>query len=244
MLPQEAEEAQAPVANSRQAFMERIKTRHPELDENDEEGFYSAVNADYDEDEEGREVLKKYREEDSRLRDIFANDPRMANIFLGMSRGENVLEYLLDNFGQDFLDAINDPENDEARERIAQKQREWLERQSQSRELEKKAADNLDKALDAFEAVAAEMGADETAQEEAFKRFIDFQKRAIINDIDEEMWKLFFKGVNYDSDVEQAGLEGEVRGRNARIRERLRDSGNASPMGIGGAAASAPETEN
>lgn len=238
------EEQQAPVTSSRQAFTERVKTRHPELDENDEESFYSAVNADYDEDDEGREALKRYREDDEKLRDIFSNDPRMANIFLGMARGENVLEYLIENFGQDFLDAINDPENEEARERIAQKQQEWLDRQSKSKELEQQAADNLEKALDAFDAVAEETGADENAKEEAFKKFTEFQQRAIVNDIDEDMWRLFFKGVTHDADVEQAGIEGETRGRNAKIREKLRNSGESSPMGIGGAAAQAPENEN
>lgn len=231
------EEQQAPVNSSREAFVARIKERHPELDDSDEEGFYSAVNADYDEDSEGLEELKKFREDDARLRDIFQNDARMANIFLGMARGENVLEYLIDNFGQDFLDAINDPENEEARQRIAEKQKQWLERQASARDLEKQAAENLDKALDAFDAVAEEVGADEAAQEEAFKKYTEFQQRAIVNDIDEDMWRLFFNGVTHDADVEQAGIEGEVRGRNEKIRERLRNEGEKNPMDMGGAAA-------
>lgn len=232
---------ETPVTSSRQAFVDRIKTRHPELDENDEEGFYSAINADYDEDDEGREELKRYKEDDAKLRDIFQNDPRMANIFLGMARGENVLEYLIDNFGQDFLDAINDPENEEARQRIAEKQKQWLERQASARELEKQASENLDRALDAFEVVADETGADEETREEAFKRFTDFQQRAIVNDIDEDMWRLFFNGVTHDTDVEQAGMEGETRGRNAKISERLRSQRERTPMDMGGAAAPAPK---
>lgn len=238
------EEQQAPIKSSREAFVARVKDRHPDLDDSDEEGFYSAVNADYDEDNDGLEELKKYREDDERLRDIFQNDPRMANIFLGMARGENVLEYLIDNFGQDFLDAINDPENEEARQRIAEKQKQWVEKQATSRDLEKQAADNLDKALDAFDAVAEEMDADEEAKEEAFKKFTEFQQRAIVNDIDEDMWRLFFKGVNYDSDVEQAGMEGETRGRNTRIRERLRSESDRTPMDMGGATARQSERTN
>lgn len=228
------EEQQAPVTSSRQAFVDRIKTRHPELDDSDEEGFYSAVNADYDEDDEGREELKRYKEDDERLRDIFQNDPRMANIFLGMARGENVLEYLIDNFGQDFLDAINNPENEEARQRIAEKQKQWVEKQAASRDLERQASENLDKALDAFDAVAEETGATDEDKEDAFKKFTEFQQRAIVNDIDEDMWRLFFKGVTHDADVEQAGIEGEVRGRNAKIRERLRGESEKNPMDMGG----------
>lgn len=230
-------EQEAPTMNSRQAFVDRIKTRHPELDESDEEGFYSAVNADYDEDDQGREELKRYKEDDEKLRGIFEQDPRMANMFLGMARGENVLEYLIDNFGQDFLDAINDPEDPEIRDRIAEKQQQWLENQAKNKELEQQAADNLEKALDAFDAVAEEMGADEQAQEEAFKRYTEFQQRAIVNDVDEDMWRLFFKGVNYDLDVEQAGIEGETRGRNAKIRERLRSTQERNPMDMSGASA-------
>lgn len=237
-LPVEgSEEQQAPVTSSREAFVARIKDRHPELDDSDEEAFYGAVNADYDEDDEGREALKKYREDDEKLRDIFQNDPRMANIFLGMARGENVLEYLIDNFGQDFLDAINDPENEEARQRIAEKQKQWVEKQAASRDLEKQASENLDKALDAFDAVAEETGADDNAKEEAFKKFTEFQQRAIVNDIDEDMWRLFFNGVTHDADVEQAGMEGEVRGRNSKIRERLRGESEKNPMDMGGATA-------
>lgn len=226
------DEQQTPVTSSRQAFTERIKSRHPELDENDEESFYSAINADYDEDDAGREELKRYKEDDERLRGIFESDPRMANVFLGMARGENVLEYLIDNFGQDFLDAINNPEDSELRDRIAEKQQQWLDRQSKSKELEEQTAANLEKALDAFDAVAEEMGADEEAQEEAFKKYTEFQQRAIVNDIDEDMWRLFFKGTSYDVDVEQAGIEGETRGRNAKIREKLRTP-ERTPMDMG-----------
>ena len=232
-----SEEQQAPIKSSREAFVARIKDRHPDLDETDEEGFYSAVNADYDEDDEDREELKKFREDDEKMRNIFQNDPRMANIFLGMARGENVLEYLIDNFGQDFLDAINDPENEEARQRIAEKQKQWVEKQAASRDLEAKAAENLDRALDAFDAVAEETGADDNAKEEAFKKFTEFQQRAIVNDIDEDMWRLFFNGVTHDADVEQASIEGEVRGRNAKISERLRGGSEKNPMDMGGAAA-------
>ena len=243
-----ANEEQQPVAmNSRQAFIDRIKTRHPDLDDSDEEKFYSAVNADYDEDDAGREELKRYREDDDKLRGIFEKDPRMANFFLGMARGENVLEYLIDNFGQDFLDAINNPEDPDFREKIAEKHKQWLERQAKNRELEQQAEANLDKALDAFDAVAEEMGADEQAQEEAFKRYTDFQQRAIVNDVDEDMWRLFFKGVNYDVDVEQAGIDGETRGRNTKIREKLRSEQERNPMDLSGASArqqSTPRASN
>lgn len=238
-----SEEQQAPVKSSREAFVARIKDRHPDLDDSDEESFYSAVNADYDEDDESREELKRYREDDERLRDIFQNDPRMANIFLGMARGENVLEYILDKFGPDFLEYINDPENEEVRQRIAEKQQQWIERQAAARDLEQKASENLDRALDAFDAVADEIGASDEDKEEAFRKFTEFQQRAIVNDIDEDMWRLFFKGVTYDADVEQAGMEGEVRGRNTKIRERLRGEREKNPMDMGGAAASAPQPE-
>lgn len=231
------EEQQAPIQSSREAFVARIKDRHPDLDDSDEEGFFSAVNADYDEDDSDREELKKYREDDEKLREIFKNDARMANVFLGMARGENVLEYLIDNFGQDFLDAINDPENEEARQRIAEKQRQWVEKQAAARDLEAKAAENLDRALDAFDAVAEETGATDEDKEEAFKKFTEFQQRAIVNDIDEDMWRLFFNGVTHDADVEQAGIEGEVRGRNEKIRERLRGESEKNPMDMGGATA-------
>lgn len=233
----ENEEQQAPIKSSREAFVARIKDRHPELDDSDEEGFYAAVNADYDDDSEGLEDLKRYRDDESRLREIFEKDPRMANIFLGMARGDNVLEYLVEKFGQDFLDLLNDPQNEELRENIAKKQREWVERQAQAKELEAQTAANIDKSLDAFDAVADELGADQNAKEEAFKKYVEFQQRAIVDDVDEDMWRLFFKGVTHDADVEQAGMEGEVRGRNSKIRERLRSGGDRSPMDMGGAAA-------
>jgi hypothetical protein len=246
--PMEAtEEQQAPIKSSREAFVARIKDRHPDLDVNDEEGFYSAVNADYDEDDEGREDLKRYREDDERMREIFESDPRMANIFLGMARGENVFEYILDKFGPDFLEYINDPENEEVRERIAQKQSEWLEKQAKAKEIQEQTEANIDKALDAFDAVADELGADEGVKEEAFKRFVEFQQRAIVNDIDADMWRMFFNGVTHDADVEQASLEGETRGRNEKIRERLRGQGSKNPMDMGGTSAptqSAPRSRS
>ena len=118
------------VKSGKQRFIERMKAKKPDLNYDDEEALYGSINDDYDA-YDGE--LKGYKENEEKLLGAFNKDPRIASLFLAMTKGENPLLYLIDNFGQDEIRAaLDDPE---MKEKIVEKQNAYLERQSKNSQL-------------------------------------------------------------------------------------------------------------
>lgn len=205
--------------SNREKFLSRFAERHPDIDTNDEEAYYGAINDDADERDQR---IKKYEDDEKVLGDAFQKDPRIANLFLSIARGENPLLYLVESFGSDFVDYLNDPDNEELRKQFGEKQKEYVEKQAKSRALQEQTEKNIDNTLDAFDRVADELGADDELKEKVFNYMAELQERLLVDDIDEKTWKIAFNSITHDDDVAQAGEEGEIRGRNAKIDERLR----------------------
>ena len=134
------------VKSGKQRFIERMKAKKPDLNYDDEEALYGSINDDYDA-YDGE--LKGYKENEEKLLGAFNKDPRIASLFLAMTKGENPLLYLIDNFGQDEIRAaLDDPE---MKEKIVEKQNAYLERQSKNSQLEEAAKQNITISLDALE---------------------------------------------------------------------------------------------
>lgn len=230
--------------SSRQKFHERFVKRHPDIDVNDEEAYFGALNDENDENDKAAEELERFRNDDQTLKSVMGKDHRLGGIMMAAVNGENVLDYLIDKYGADFAEVINDPENDELRKKIADKQAEYLKKEAEAQKLEGEAQENLEATLAAFDKVADERGASDEEREAAFKRFVDFQADAIRDKVSEEAWRIFFDGIHHDEDVDNAAEDGEVRGRNAKIEMKLRKPTHGVPPELGGQGARhAPERQ-
>lgn len=198
------------------SYMEKLKTRKPDLDFNDEEAVFGAID-DYETERDGR--LKRFEDESSRLVDMMSRDPRMVDFITRMAAEENPLLAIVDIYGPDFMEAAQD---ESMREKLAAKSTEWLERVSSSRQLEEEANTNLSATLDTLDRLQQENGWSNEQAQEIFNQVNTIISEGVVNKISPETFLMISKALNYDNAVNDARELGQIRGRNERIEERLR----------------------
>ena len=204
----------------RDAVLGRLKTRHPDREFVDDEGIFDAIDNDYSEAEAASEKMKGYEENSAKMVDMFYHgDPRVAAFFNACKDGQNPVEFLLENFGDDFREALD---SEEGKKKFIDKYNKWLEKVAQEKELQAEAERNLDESLKTLDAIQQEKGLTDEQAAQLFDTVHQLTNDLARNIISRETYEFALKAMNYDADVEQAGVEGEIRGRNAKIEEKLR----------------------
>lgn len=214
------------VKTKRQMLDERLKNRYPDKDFSDEESFYGQISDDYD-DYDKR--IEGYEERERKITDMFAKDPRSAAFLSDWHNGEDPEIAMIRRHGEEnFRAALDDPEKLDA---IAEANKEYVERVAKEKELEEKYKANIQESLQLLEKMKEEKGLDDEQMDAAVDFLIAIGNDAILGKFSAENLELALKALNYDKDVAEAAEEAEVRGKNAKIEEKLRkrESGDGIP---------------
>lgn len=204
------------VKSNRDRYTERLKQRYPDKEYADDEALFGQINDDYDQyDNE----LSGYREREKALSDLFASNPRSAAFLTDWRNGEDPLVGMIRKFGDDFKAALEDPDKQEA---LAAANKEYAERIAKEQEYEQQYQQNMDETYKTIEQVQQEDGLSDDDIDEAMVFLIGIMKDGIVGKFTGESIRMAVKAIRHDGDVAQADQEGEVRGRNAKIEERLR----------------------
>ena len=200
------------VKGKRDLYLEGLKNRFPERSFDSDDDIFGQVIED---NENNEKELAGFREREKGLSDMFKKDPRVARYFSGVRKGESPDIMLIRLYGKDIVDAANDPAR---MEEIAAANKEFVDRMAEAEELEKQYQENSTKSL----AALAESGISDDdidkALEHLAKMSLDFVKGNFsVDDVN-----MILKALNHDADVADATREGEVKGRNTRIVEKLR----------------------
>lgn len=208
--------ANQPIKTKKELAMERLATRHPDRNFDDDEAVYGQILEDFA-DSDTR--LAKYEENERALSDMFTADPRSAQFVINWRNGEDPAVGLVRMFGTEIKDAIDDPEK---MEEIAEAQKDFVERVAKEKEYEQMYKDNLAQTLTNLEKVQAELGITDDQAEEAMAFLQTIISDGVLGKFTEESIKMAWKAISHDADVAQAAHEGEVKGRNTKIEEKLR----------------------
>ena len=198
------------------AFSERLKQKYPEQNFDQEEDFFSRVNDDYDDYEQR---IAGYEENEKALTDLFARDARSAAFLTDWQNGGDPLLMGIEKYGMDFAEAANDPEKKEA---IAEANAKYLEKMAKQKELDDLCEKNLTETLALFDRLEEEGKYTEDEINAAWGLLKQMGDDAIVLKVSEASLKLALNAINHDTDVATAAEDAEVKGRNARIDERLR----------------------
>ena len=204
------------VKSKRDTTLERLRGKYPEEQFDDDEQIFGRINADYDEYDN---KLAGYQERESKFSDMFTSDPRSARLMMGWKNGDDPAVALIRLYGEDIKDAIDDPDKQEA---IAEANKEYMERVAKEKQYEEEYTANLAESLTLLEQAQQERGLSDEQIDNAMGWFIGVAKDAMMGKFSPETIELIIKAQNYDNDVAQAGEEGEVRGKNAKVTETLR----------------------
>lgn len=213
---EETQEVETP--KGRAALRSRYKTRFPERnwDEEDDDALADQAIADYDE-MEGR--LKGYEEEDAKMQELMEKNPQSAAFLMGMAQGEDFLVNLQKNFGEDIVEAMQNPEK---LKELAAANKEYHEKIADAKKAEEEWEANMTASLENLRQAQEESGMTDEEVTEAMDKLIGVVDAYNSGNIDMETIKLFLNAINHDTDVENAARQAEVRGRNANIEEQQR----------------------
>ncbi|MBQ8270784.1 MAG: hypothetical protein IJZ22_06245 [Bacteroidaceae bacterium] len=204
------------VKSNRDRYTERLKAKYPDKEFADDEALFGQINDDYDSyDNE----LSGYREREKALSDLFASNPRSAAFLTDWRKGEDPIIGMVRKFGDDFKAALEDPEKQEA---LAAANKEFAERIAKEEQYEGEYQTNINETLTTLEAMQQEEGLSDEDIDNAMDFLMGIVRDGIMGKFTRESVIMALKAIKHDSDVEQADREGEVRGRNTKIEEKLR----------------------
>ena len=226
------------VKSRRDQHLDRLRKKYPDKKFEDDEEIYGQISDDYDQYEQ---ELEGYKGREKSLSDMFAADPRSAQFLTDMHNGNDPILGLVRNFGVEIKDVLDDPE---MQEKIAEANKDFVERTAKSKKLDDEYEANMDTSLETMRQFQAENNLDDAQIDAIAAQLLTIAGDVVMGKFTRESLELARKALNYDADVEAAGEEGEVAGRNAKITENLRKSnkgdGTAPLGGKNGQGASAP----
>lgn len=201
---------------NRERYLARLKEKYPDKDFSDDEVLFGQVNDDYD----GHEnEVNGYKEREQKFSDLFTRDPRSASFLMSWRDGGDPAVELVRMFGDDFVEELKDPEK---QEELAKASQEFAERVAKEKEFEEQYSQNIEQTLGVIEELQKETGRTDEEIDGAMSFLVGIMKDGILGKFSRESLEMAFKALEHDEDMVVAGQEGEVRGRNAKIVEKLR----------------------
>lgn len=220
-----------PVKSKKELLNERISGKYPDKDFSDEEVLYGQISDDYD-DYDNR--IKGYQEREKALTDMFDADERSAAFLMAWKNGQHPMTAFIRRFGKDGLEELVN--NEEKQAEFEEAEAEYLKNLAESKKQEEERTKNIDETNALIDQYQAENGLTEDAVNAILDLASQIADDLYMGIIKKETLDLLAKANNYDQAVLDAENEGEVRGKNAKIDERLRKrSASDGTVALGGA---------
>jgi len=211
--PAESAEAATPPVDerpNRTAFSKRFSSRHKDIDFEDKEARYAAMNDDAD-------ALGKYEASGQALSKMLDNNKWLAAMVLDSTKkGMHPLEWMASQ-GIDIKAALEDEElGKKVADQIAKFQEKVAEQEKHGQEL----SDNLLKSRQAMD----KLGLSDDEAADLWGKVWGLIEDAERGEISADTWKLFSNAYNYDSDIASAREESAMQARNEKIQNKVRSS--------------------
>lgn len=212
----------------REAQIERLRNKYPDKKFEDDDEIYGQISDDYD--QYDRE-LGEYRDREKTLSDMFSADPRSAQFLSDMHKGEDPVLGLVRNFGVEIKDVLDNPE---MQDKIAEANREYVERVAKSKELDEEYERNIAVTLETLRRYQQERGMTDEQIDAVIDALLRIVRDGVMGKFDVDTLDMMVKAIDHDADVDIAAEEGRIAGRNDKIVESLRKSNmgdGVSPLG-------------
>lgn len=204
------------VKSRRDQQLERLRKKYPDKKFEDDEEIYGQISDDYDQYEQD---LSGYKDREKAMSDMFAADPRSAQFLADMHNGNDPVLGLVKSFGVEIKDVLDDPE---MQEKIAEANKEYVERVAKSKKLDEEYERNMNASLETLRQFQEERGMSDDEIDAVTDAILTVVKDGVMGKFSKPTLELFVNAINHDSDVASASEEGRVAGRNDKIVEGLR----------------------
>ena len=218
---------------------ERLSTRYPDRDFTEEEAMFGQIDDDYA-DYEKR--LGEYQERENVLNEGLAKDPRAANFFVRIMKGENPWSTLVEMVGIDGItELINDPAK---QEELAEANKAYVDRLAREKSIDDEYNTNFAESLNTIEQMKNEQGLTDETIDAAMEWLTGILDDAVRGKYSRETIDMALKALHRDADIENARMEGEIAGRNEKIDEQLRKPKQGDGMPAMGGSSATPREKS
>lgn len=194
---------------NRKAFSDRFSKRHSDIDFEDKEARYGAMNDDAD-------LLSRYEESGKALSGIMDKHKWFAAALMKMQQNPdmNPIEVMA-SFGVDIQTALQDPEEGKKVAELITKHQESVAEQEKH---EQEVLKNMRKSREVLQKLYPDEASDMWTQ------LYDILGEAENGNVPEDVWKMLHNSNNYDSDIASAKEEAAMQARNEKIQNKVRSS--------------------
>jgi hypothetical protein len=207
-----------PKKSKRDQLRERISSKYPDKTFDSDDAYADQL---YDDIEANDKELNALKTDRKSLDDFLGNDPRSASFLVDWHEGKDPVIALIKNYGTEIVDAVDDPER---QEEMARANREYLEKVNQNKKFEEEYKTNIQQSLDDLAKAKEENGWSDEETDAALDIMCHIADDLIMGKFTPETVQLMMNAQNFDQAVAEAQQEGEVKGRNSKIEEKLRKS--------------------
>lgn len=196
---------------NRTAFSKRFSNRHSDIDFEDKEARYAAMNDDAD-------LLGRYEESGKALSKVFDKHKWLAALAMDMEKNpdDNPFDAMA-RMGIDVKTLLDDPEGGKKLAEILAKHNEDVAEQNEATE---KVTANMRKSLERLMKLYPDDAQDMWSQ------IYEIHDKVESGDISDDIWKMLHNANNYDSDIISARDEAAMQARNEKIQNKVRSSAN------------------
>ncbi len=229
------------VKSKRDSLRERIQNKYPDEDFSDDEVLSGRISDDYDyfdaELAKRDEELDRYHKWEQDFLNMYNKDGRSAAFLTAWHNGADPFVELVKQYGPDVL--LDSPEMSAAT-------KEYAERIAEEKGFEEQYAKNMEESATMIDGMIANGEITEEQSDAALAFLLTIAKDGMLGKFSKENILMANKAINHDADVDEAAMEAEVRGKNAKINEKLRkfDSGDGTANLGGKNNTGAPAMEN
>ena len=196
---------------NRTAFSKRFSKRHSDIDFEDKEARYAAMNDDAD-------LLGRYEESGKALSKVFDKHKWLAALAMDMEKNpdDNPFDAMA-RLGIDVKTLLNDPEGGKKLAEILAKHNEEVAEQNEATE---RVTENMRKSIERLVKLYPDDAHD------MWKQIYEIHDKVESGDIPDDVWKMLHNANNYDSDISSARDEAAMQARNEKIQNKVRSSAN------------------
>lgn len=199
--------------SKRDIVIERLRAKYPESSFEEDEDIFGTIEADYST-QESREADRKANND--KLNNLFMKNPRFGAFFMELLNSEDADPGIIfvKHFGKDILSSTDD---EESLQKIIEANKEYSDRMKRNEELAEEQKSNLENSEPILKAFQEEKGISDEEMNSLIDDICNGASNIFMGIFTPEVLKSAWKSKNYDSNIAQAEMEGEIRGKNEKI---------------------------
>lgn len=223
-----------PISDARAKLLALAAERYPDrhfkgqIDKDGNDGTDDLAEALYDLLQKTESENETFRSKNQALVDLFKKDPTSAEFINRLANNGDAAGAIIEMFGDRFLGMSLE----EAKEKYQASLNEYNTRIKNDQDAIEAYKKNFNKSLEALEEWGNQKGLSFDKKLEIAEKLYSLVARISDDgEMDSSDFDMVFKSMNYDNDVAEARRQGEIAGRNAKVREQVisRNNENRQP---------------